>query len=553
MAAARIYEVLAGAFAAEGVDTTFALMGNGNMHWLYDMAKRHGVRNIHVRHEHCAVAMAEGYARATGRVGVAAVSAGPAYTQIITGLTAAARARMPVVVLAGEAPIHAAWHAHRIDQPALTAPTGAHYIQLHSADRMLGDVREAFHLAQAERRTVVLGIPEDMLKAEFGRARSYEPAAGLTPTRNRLQPDPAVVERIAALIGESERPIVLGGRGAVWAGAGRQLVELADSCGALLSNTMLAAGLFDDHPFSLGIAGGYATALAQEQFAACDLVLAFGASLAHHATEGGKLFPKARVVQVDTRPTGLSQGLRTADIHLQADAAAGAQAILVQLNGRAVGTGLRTNSLARRIATEPPDPREFPASPDTVDPRRISAELNSAVPRDWEVVCGSAHFTGFVIPHLRGRPPERLHVASDFGAIGQALANAIGVAAARGDGKVLLVEGDGSLLMHIQELDTIRRHGLRLLICVMNDGAFGAEAQKFRAQGLDPAEATHGRGNLADVARAFGLRGRTVTRAGLLADLFRDHEHAAAPELWDLQVDERIPSPHYQRLHFGHA
>lgn len=550
MTGARLHEVLAAAFAAEGVDTTFALMGNGNMHWLYDLAKRHNVRNVHVRHEHCAVAAAEGYARATGRVGVAAVSAGPAYTQIMTALSVSARARVPVVVLAGEAPIALAWHAHRIDQPALTAPTGAHYIQLHTLDRMLGDVREAFYLARAERRTVVLGVPEDLLNGPFPSNAAYRPSADVIPTANVLQPDPAVLARVAAMIAESRKPVVLGGRGAVSSGAGPAIAKLADAGGALLSNTLLATGLFDGHPFSIGLAGGYASALAHELFVECDLVVAFGASLAQLATGGGKLFPKARVVQIDIRPTGMFQGRRTADLHLQADARLAATALLQHLQP---APGWRSEALRQRIATEPVDPQDFPAHPGAVDPRRIVQELDAAIPKDWEIVCGSAHFTGLTMPYLRGRRPDRVHVASDFGAIGQALPNAIGVAAARGDGKVVLIEGDGSLMMHLQELETIRRHGLRLLICVMNDGGYGAEAQKLRAQGLDPAEAMHGRGNLAEIARAFGLRGETVTQSGRLAGLFAAHAAAGQSELWDLHIDERIPSPQYRRVHFKKA
>jgi thiamine pyrophosphate-dependent acetolactate synthase large subunit-like protein len=549
-----VHEVVAAAFVAEGVDTTFALMGNGNMHWLYAMAKNHAVRNIHVRHEHCAVAMAEGYARATGRVGVATVSAGPAYTQIMTALSAASRARMPLVVLAGEAPIHAPWHSHRVDQPALTTPTGARYIQAHSVDRLLNDVREAFHIARVERLPVVLGIPEDIQNQIYPYPADYQSAADLGPAAHGLPPAPEIVDIIVDMIASAQRPIVLAGRGAVRSGAGPQLAAIADQCGALLATSLYAKGLFDDHPYAIGIAGAYATTLAREQFAECDLVIGVGAGLGHYTTEGGYLYANAKVVQIDIQPRGLWQGVATADLHLKADAAQAATAIVERLRERGIqGPGLRTETLARRLASEPPDPREFPVEPDTLDPRMILDELDNVVPKDWDIVCGSAHFTGFAMTVLRGRRPERYHIASDFGAIGQALPNAIGVAAARRDGKVLLIEGDGSLLMHAQELDTIRRHGLGLLICVMNDGGFGAESQKLRAQGLDPSEAIHGRGQLADVARAFGLRGQTVTSLGSLAALFDEHDRAGCAELWDLHIDDKIPSPQYSRLHFGQA
>src|SRR4051812_41570500 len=124
MADLTVYQVLAKAFADEGVETFFTLMGNGNMYWSYAMVKDQGINAIHARHEHCAVAMAEGYFRATGNLGVASVTCGPGLTQLMTALTIAARANIPMVVFAGESPMHAAFHDQRVDQAPLTVATG---------------------------------------------------------------------------------------------------------------------------------------------------------------------------------------------------------------------------------------------------------------------------------------------------------------------------------------------------------------------------------------------------------------------------------------------
>jgi thiamine pyrophosphate-dependent acetolactate synthase large subunit-like protein len=167
------------------------------------------------------------------------------------------------------------------------------------------------------------------------------------------------------------------------------------------------------------------------------------------------------------------------------------------------------------------------------------------------VVSGGAHFAGIAVTHMYGRRAEHVHIINEFGAIGSALPTAIGVAAARGDGKVLLIEGDGSLMMHVQELETIKRHGIRMLICTVNDGGYGAEVHKFRAQGYDPSESVHGRGDIASIARGFGLRGEKVASLGRFKELFAAHEGAAQAELWDLHVDDQIPSAPYRRIHFG--
>ena len=197
------------------------------------------------------------------------------------------------------------------------------------------------------------------------------------------------------------------------------------------------------------------------------------------------------------------------------------------------------------------DDKPFPVDPDTVDPRVALLELDKVIPPDWDIVSGSGHFCNFALTHLKGRAPERYHVVNDFGAIGSALSVAIGIAAVRGDGKVLLIEGDGSLLMHVQELETVRRHGLRLLACVMNDGAYGAELHKFRAGGIDPSETIHGRGDLAALAKGFGLRGEKVQQLGRFASLFGAHAKAEAAEVWDVHVGDKIPSAQYRRLYFG--
>ena len=151
----KLYEALAEAFRAEGVDTQFVLMGDGNMHWSTAFAKLPGVHTVHVRHEHVTVAAATAYNVATNKVAVASVTCGPGVTQVMTALPAAVRARLPLVVFAGEAPINAKFYNQAIDQAPLVTATGAHYIAAHSVPRMMDYVREAFHIAKYERRPTV--------------------------------------------------------------------------------------------------------------------------------------------------------------------------------------------------------------------------------------------------------------------------------------------------------------------------------------------------------------------------------------------------------------
>ena len=370
-------------------------------------------------------------------------------------------------------------------------------------------------MARAERRPVVLSVPLDLQKEEFPYLPDYTPSTDLMPRAQVVMPDPALVDEVVAMIAGAERPVVIGGRGAVWSGAKQALEALAEQSGALLATSLLGKGLFDGNPFALDIAGTFSSDLAREFFAESDLVIGAGAGLGHYTTEGGYLYPNAKVVQIDVNPRGLWQGLKTADLHIKADARATAEAITRRLVERGIRRpGWRSNAIAAQIAADVPDAKEFQVTPGTLDPRPVVRELDAAIPKDWDIVVAGGHCFGFGMTHLKGRAAGKYHTPLDFGAIGSGLSAAIGVAVARGSDKVLLIDGDGSLYQHIQELETVRRHGLKLLICVLNDGGYGAESHKFRAYGVDPNHAIHGRGDLAAIARGFGLNGDQGHRDG---------------------------------------
>ena len=549
-----IYEMLAQAFASEGVDAVFNLMGDGNMHWATAMSKIDGVQSFHARHEHCAVGMAVGYYSATGKTGVASVTCGPGVTQISTILSTATRARVPLVVFAGESPINAKWYNQAIDQAPLVTATGAHYVRAHSAKLMHEYVREAFYTARYERRPTVLGVPYDLQKVTWSGGPDYRPSADYIPQPGRTLPSPESVARLADKIASAKRPIIIGGRGAVASGAQAAIEELAEAAGALLATTLPARGMFDASPYSVGVTGGFAGAGTRELFAEADLVIAVGASLTYYTVDGGALFPKAYVAQIDERPLGLRDGAQAGDLFLKSDAKAGAEAVTAELKRRGVkNAGYRSDKIAERIKNTPIDPVEFPIAPGTFDPRAVIDALDRVIPKDWDIISGSGHQSYF-LTHMRGRRPENFHAMREFGAIGNSISIALGVAAAKKNGKVLLIEGDGSLIMHIQELETLRRHGVKMLICVNNDGAYGAEIHKLRQDGLDDSGAIFGRTDFASISKGFGLRGTNVTDLGQLPSLLRDYEAGDTADIWNFPISDQVVSPRMRRLNIkGHG
>jgi thiamine pyrophosphate-dependent acetolactate synthase large subunit-like protein len=277
-------------------------------------------------------------------------------------------------------------------------------------------------------------------------------------------------------------------------------------------------------------------------------VISVGASLSHHTAHGGKLYPDAFVVQIDLAPGWLSYGTGAPDLSLRCDAKAGVEAILAELRDDGSPTsGFHSAVLARRIATEKHDPREYAIEPGAFDPREVMAALDRVIPKDWDIVTGAGH-NAYFSSLMRGRSPHHYFTLREFGAVGNGLSYAIGVAATRPEGKVLLLEGDGGVLMHIQELETIKRHKLKLVIGVLNDGGYGAEVQKFRADGLDPSEAIFGRPDFAAIARGFGLRGTSIAGLDQFAVALRDYEAGDRAEVWDIPVSDKVPSLYQLRV-----
>lgn len=551
MTARHVYDVLAAAFAQEGVGTCFTLLGDANMNWATALAGL-GTRMIYVRHEHCAAAAAMAWARKTGEVGVASVTCGPGLTQLMTALPAAVRARLPMVILAGEAPLRLGWYNQGIEQAPFVVATGAAYVPLHHPERMPVAMRDAFLQARIERRPVVLSVPFDLQdRAWTGPEALPPPSADILPRLSPIPPHPEDLARAAEAVAAARRVVIVAGLGAVEASAGPACRHLARVCDGLLATTLPARGLFHDDPFSIGIAGGFSTETARACLAEADLVIAIGASLAAHATDAGRLHPEARVLHIDHAPRSVSQGRVAAELHLRADARLAAEALAQALAQRSPDgrpADWRSAALAQRIRSAPADSTPFPAEPGVHDPRDVVAALEAALPADWEMVNSSGHCS-YYFAQMPSRPQDRFLTIREFGAIGNGISYAMGVAAARPDRTVVLFDGDGSLLMHIQELETIRRHGMNILICVLNDGAYGSEIHKLRAEGLSDAGAVFGRPDFAAIATGFGIGGAQVDDLSALPGLIADFAAGGGAAILDFPISDRVYSPVIARAH----
>jgi thiamine pyrophosphate-dependent acetolactate synthase large subunit-like protein len=534
---------LADAFVKEGVDTVFVLTGDGNMHWEAAFSESLGCHAIHVRHEHCACAMASAYARVTGRVGVASVTCGPGLTQTSTALATAAQAQIPLVVFAGESPMHAGWYNQQIDQGPIVTATGARYIAVHSRKRLQQAVTDAFHYARTRRQPVVLGVPFDLQQEGIEDVPEYLSSSHYLPETGPRVPHPDFLERAVERVLEAKRIVILAGRGAKLAGAEAACAELAELCNAALATTLPMRGLFAGSSRDIGVAGGFAHPVTVEAINGSDLIIAVGAGLNGYTTDGGKLVDAGKVLQIDEDPQDFVQGRKVADLVLAADANLAVGALVRALRERGASwPDWGATEFARRVRTTPVDTRDYPVAEGTIDPRDVIRVLDRELPKDWNYVNGSGHSSFFSV-HMFDRPAENFLTVREFGAIGNGLSYAVGMATAHPHRPTVLIEGDGGLMMHAQELETVNRHGWKLLICVLNDGAFGSEIHKLRSDGISDRGAVYGRTDLARMAEGFGLRGARVDRLEQLPELIAAFEASDGAMLLDIQVSDQVISP----------
>jgi thiamine pyrophosphate-dependent acetolactate synthase large subunit-like protein len=204
--------------------------------------------------------------------------------------------------------------------------------------------------------------------------------------------------------------------------------------------------------------------------------------------------------------------------------------------------------MAARIRDSKPDSHAFEIEPGLLDPREVVEALEKNLPREWEMVNSGGHCSWF-FAQMPSRAQEKFLTIREFGAIGNGISFAMGVAAARPDRTVVLFDGDGSLMMHVQELETIKRHRLNILIVVMNDGAYGSELHKLRSEGMPEDGSVFGYCDFAAIARCFGLPGRTFTRLADLPKLVSEFAASGGAAVWDFHVSAKVVSPTIRRAH----
>ena len=501
----HVHEVLARTLDAMGVDTIFGLIGDGNLYLVDSFTRETGGRFIAVANEATAVLAATGYSRTTGRLGVAAVTHGPALTNTITALIEGVRARTPLVLVAGDTAVVDRDNLQKIDQRSVILPTGAGFVQVRSPETIPEDVVSAFRGAELERRPFVLNIPADFQWQDV----EYRPPQRRPVIRQSVRPSEDALDNALGISASARRPLVLAGRGATSPAARAAVLGFARRVGAPVMTTLQARELFAGEPEDLGIFGTLSTDTAVDVIGQADCVIAFGAALNRWTTGEGSLLKGARVVQVDLDPAALNQH-RVVDAPVVGDAAVVAAEFARLLDE----VSFTPTSIAARAAQ--PSGHAVVAKPaghrpGTLDIDEALRAIDRSFPAERSLVLDAGRFFHHAAFNVRtGAVNSYVHTL-EFGCIGLGMGNAIGAAAGTPGTPVLMISGDGGFMLGgLAEFNTAVRHQLDIVVVIMNDKSYGAEYIQFTSKGMDPAISTFEWPSFAAVASALGGTGYAV-------------------------------------------
>jgi acetolactate synthase-1/2/3 large subunit len=495
------HDAVAQALVDHGVDTVFGVLGDGNLFIGENLQRQHGVNLVGATHEANAVCMAEGWAKATGRLGVATVTHGPGLTNTITALVEGVKNETPMLLVAGDTPVENEQHLQNLDQHALVVATGAGFQPVRNVETIAEDVSTAVRRAHAERRPIVVNVP---LNIEWDEV-DYEPRPALNSPPVRLAPDPDQLESALGIIASSARPVILAGRGAVLSGAREVLIELGDALGAPLATSLLGTGFFSDQPFNLGIHGTLSHEIAGETLAMADCLIVFGASLNFFTTDYQSLLAGKRVVHVNLDPSHIDRHATVA-AGVVGDATVVAEAMIALLKeAEHQPSSFRTADLEKKLQEfDLSDSYEDKSYDGAVDPRTLTRQLDVGLPQDRQVVVDAGRFMLDALT-MSVPNPRDLVTSHGFGAIGLGMSTAIGAAVAHPTRPTVLCIGDGGYMMGgLTELSTAVHLGLDLIVIVYNDGSYGAEHIQLVTKGMDPAASLHEWPDFCAVAESMG-------------------------------------------------
>jgi len=484
-------QALIRALEMEGVEVIFGLPG-GAILPVYDPIIDSPIRHILVRHEQGAGHMAEGFAHATGRPGVAMVTSGPAATNIVTPLCDAYMDSIPIVVITGQVgtPSIGTDAFQECDTVGITRSVTKHNELVTEAADIPRAVREAFHIATTGRPgPVLLDIPKDIVDPKNPRSAldwywpsEAELSAGLPGYKPTTKGHPRKIKDAAELIVQSTRPVIYAGGGILKARAAEALLELAELCDIPVVTTLMARGAFpDDHRLCLGMPGMHGNYTAVTSMQNSDLLIALGSRFDDRVT--GKIpnfAPEAKIIHVDIDPAELGK-VRRPDVPIVGDCRLVIEELVraVKDLGGASAQPDRSTWKSRISGWQEKYPLTYEQSEpgDALKPQFVLEQLRDTTPDDTIVVAGVGQHQMWTSQYWKFNHPYTWVNSGGLGTMGFAVPAAIGAKVGRPDRMVWAVDGDGCFQMTAQELVTAATERIPIKVAILNNAYLGMVRQ----------------------------------------------------------------------------
>ncbi|HET9920560.1 MAG TPA: biosynthetic-type acetolactate synthase large subunit [Ktedonobacteraceae bacterium] len=509
-------QILCEALVREGVELMYGYPGGAIMPF-YDALTGYPMLNhVLVRHEQAAAHAADGYARATGKVGVCVATSGPGATNLVTGLATAFMDSTPVVAITGQVarPFIGRDAFQETDVIGVTQPITKHNFLVTNVEDLADIVHEAFRLARGGRPgPVLIDVPKDV---QFSKTL-YRPKTSVSSIEyfratRVAEPTPAAVQKAAKLIASAQRPLIMSGHGIILSSAYAELREFAEKANIPVITTLLGLSAFPEtHPLALGMPGMHGPAHVNRAIGVADLIIGVGLRFDDRVTgKVSEFAPNAQFIHIDIDASEMHK-VKPAAVPIVADAKAALAALVeaVEPANRADWIGELRSWEAQdneRVANVERD-QQYP------DPRGILDAIHAATGGDAIIVSDVGQHQMWTARFYTWTRPNSHITSGGLGTMGFALPAAMGVKMGMPDTTVWVVAGDGGFQMNIQELATLSQQGIAVKVAIMNNGYLGMVRQWqqfFHNRNYSETPITGP--DYTKLADAYGLLGMRVTR-----------------------------------------
>lgn len=531
---------------AEGVDTIFGYPGGAILPTYDALVQNTALRHILVRHEQGAAHMAEGYARVSGRPGVVLVTSGPGATNTVTGIADAYMDSTPLVVICGQVPTNMIGNDafQEADVTGITRPCTKHNYLIRDVNDISRTIKEAFHIAGSGRPgPVLIDLPKDVQtdEAPFAHPETVS-LRGYKPT---LKGNIRQIERALEVIEQAERPLFYVGGGVQWSGASEPLIELVRGLKIPITTTVMALGVYpSDDPLSLGMLGmhgGYWTNMAVQN---CDALIAVGARFDDRVTGRTSDFaPKAeKIVHIDIDPSSISKNIKV-DVPIVGDIKEVLQVMLGKVKTREqlaprqkIWGEWRQHIMAWK--QEKPLPYQTQGANGEILPRAVLEEINQITGGEAIVVTDVGQHQMWAAQMMKFSQPRSWLTSGGLGTMGYGLPAGIGAHFAAPDRQVVVISGDGSIQMNIQELSAAVQYNVPVKVVILNNHYLGMVRQwqeKFYEERYSHSY-MDAMPDFVKLAEAYGAKGFRAEKSSELSATLRAAFAEAGPVLVEVVI-----------------